>query len=83
MPEKRPEVLAGVKQIIAEFSSMRPDDIQETDDLIVDLGMDSLDIVEAVMEAEEQFNISVPDPQSQPMRTVGEVTDSILRVLPP
>jgi acyl carrier protein len=83
LPEKRQQVLVGVQQIIAELRSMRPDDIQESDDLLVDLGMDSLDIVEAVMEVEDQFEISVPDPNSQPMRTVGEVTDGIMRLLPP
>jgi acyl carrier protein len=78
----RPQVLAGVKQIIAEFRSIPSDDIQESDDILIDLGMDSLDVVEAVMEAEDRFKITVPDELFQ-MRTVGEVTDSILRSIRP
>jgi acyl carrier protein len=82
MLDKRDEVLRGVKQIIAEYRSIPPDDIQESDDILIDQGMDSLDIVEAVMETEERYKISVPEDLSQ-MHTVAEVTDCILRLIGP
>ncbi|HET7187355.1 MAG TPA: acyl carrier protein, partial [Gemmatimonadaceae bacterium] len=39
---------------------------------IEDLGADSLDIVELVMEFEKEFNIDIPDEDAEKMRTVGD-----------
>ena len=49
--------------------------------LFNDLGYDSLDIVEATMEVEEHFNITVPDDQAEPIRTVGSIVDGVMRLL--
>jgi acyl carrier protein len=45
-----------------------------TDDasFIEDLGADSLDIVELVMEFEKEFNIDIPDEDAEKLRTVGD-----------
>ena len=45
-----------------------------TDDasFIDDLGADSLDIVELVMEFEKEFNIDIPDEDAEKLRTVGD-----------
>jgi acyl carrier protein len=77
----RAEVLADVKQIVAEFTSVPLVEIEERHDLFTDLGYDSLDIVEATMEVEEHFSISVPDDQAEPIRTVGGIVDGVLRLL--
>jgi acyl carrier protein len=37
-----------------------------------DLGADSLDIVELVMEFEKEFNLSIPDDQAEKIHTVGD-----------
>ena len=39
---------------------------------IDDLGADSLDIVELVMEFEKEFNIDIPDEEAEKLRTVGD-----------
>ena len=44
-----------------------------------DLALDSLDIVELVMELEEEFDINIPDDQAEKIRTVGEAIDYIER----
>jgi acyl carrier protein len=44
-----------------------------------DLALDSLDIVELVMELEEEFEITIPDDQAEKIRTVGEAIDYIER----
>ena len=75
----RMDVLADVKQIVAEFTSVPLDEIQESHDLFNDLGYDSLDIVEATMEVEEHF--TVPDNQAEPIRTVGSIVDGVMRLL--
>jgi acyl carrier protein len=38
-----------------------------------DLGADSLDVVELIMEVEKEFNISIPDEKAEEMSTVGEI----------
>ncbi len=48
---------------------------------IEDVGADSLDIVELVMELEEEFEITIPDEQAEKIKTVGEAIDYIEREL--
>jgi acyl carrier protein len=79
----RQHVLEDVKQIVAEFTPLPPEQIREDHALLADLGCDSLDIVEITMEVEEHFDISVPDDQEQDIRTVGDVADGVLRLLGP
>ncbi len=42
-----------------------------------DLGADSLDVVELVMEFEEAFDLSIPDADAEKLRTVGQAIDYI------
>lgn len=44
---------------------------------IGELGLDSLDVPEAIMGAEEEFNIEIPDKQFQNARTVGDIVTAI------
>ena len=77
----RERVLAEVKQIVAEFASMRADAIREQDSLETDLGCDSLDAVEITMEVEEHFGVSIPDEMSEQVRTVGDIADGVAKLL--
>jgi acyl carrier protein len=43
----------------------------------VDMGADSLDTVELVMELEEEFDIHIPDDAAEKIQTVGEAIDFI------
>lgn len=47
--------------------------------LIEDLGVDSLDIVELIMELEEEFEIAVQEQDVQRMRTIDELIEFIVR----
>jgi len=42
-----------------------------------DLGADSLDTVELIMEFEKEFNIAIPDDQAEKISTVGQAVDSL------
>jgi acyl carrier protein len=77
----REQVLEQVKQLVAEQVAMPVSEIREEQDLIADLGYDSLDIVELAMELEEHFAITVPDEMSEQARTVGKITDGVLQLL--
>ncbi len=77
----RDYVLGEVRQLVAEFSNVAPDAIQESQTLLGDLAFDSLDIVEFTMEIEEHFDISIPDELTEHAKTVGNVVDGVLMLL--
>ena len=70
-----------VKDIIVEQLGVNPEQVTPTASFIEDLGADSLDIVELVMELEEEFEITIPDDQAEKIKTVGEAIDYIEREL--
>lgn len=59
--------------IISEQLSLREDDIKANSRFVDDLGADSLDIVELVMEMEEEFDIEIPDDDIEKIQTVQDV----------
>ncbi len=77
----RDQVLAEVKRIVADQMGIAPEKIRESDQLINDLGCDSLDVTEITIEAEEQFDVTVPDELAQHSLTVGEIVDGLLQLL--
>ena len=61
-----------VKAIIVEKLGVDEADINHEASFTNDLGADSLDIVELVMEFEKEFNIDIPDEDAEKLRTVGD-----------
>lgn len=61
-----------VKAIIIERLGADADAIVPEASFANDLGADSLDIVELVMEFEKQFGISIPDEDAEKITTVGD-----------
>jgi len=66
------DVREKVKQVIVEQLSVNPEEVTDDASFIEDLGADSLDIVELVMELEEQFGVDIPDEEAEKILTVGE-----------
>jgi acyl carrier protein len=63
---------AEVKKIIEEKLGVNAEQITDQASFIDDLGADSLDQVELVMDFEDKFEIDIPDEDAEKMRTVGE-----------
>ena len=59
--------------LIASELSVSKEGIALETDLQDDLGADSLDAVELMMAVEDAFNVSIPDEDTQGMRTVGDI----------
>ena len=66
-----------VVNIVAEQLGVEKDKIKRESNFVNDLGADSLDTVELVMELEEEFNINIPDESAEKIQTVGEAISHI------
>ncbi len=66
-----------VTDIVAEQLGVDKDKITRETSFVNDLGADSLDTVELVMELEEEFDISIPDEAAEKIQKVGEAVDFI------
>ena len=71
MPDK--PIDQRVKDIVVEQLGVKPEQVTPQAKFIEDLGADSLDTVELVMELEEEFGIEVPDDQAEKLQSVGDV----------
>jgi acyl carrier protein len=71
------EVIERVQGIIAEKLSVNPVDVTPEKSFTNDLGADSLDTVELIMEFEKEFGISIPDDQAEKISTVGDAIEYI------
>lgn len=71
------EIAARVRALIATQLGVDEDATTHDADLIDDLGGDSLDMVEMIMTAEEQFSIEITDDEADGMRTVGDAIELI------
>ena len=66
------DVKEKVVSIIVDKLDVNPEDVVETASFTNDLGADSLDTVELIMEFEKEFNVSIPDDQAEKISTVGD-----------
>jgi len=66
------EIAAKVKAIIVDKLGVDENEVTEGASFTNDLGADSLDTVELIMEFEKEFNIAIPDDQAEKIGTVGE-----------
>lgn len=57
------------------------DEVEREQSLADNLGADSLDVVELVMELEEEFDLNISDDDSEKVRTVGDAVDCISRLI--
>jgi len=66
------DIAARVKKIIVDKLGVEESEVNPEASFTNDLGADSLDTVELIMEFEKEFNISIPDEQAETITTVGQ-----------
>lgn len=66
-----------VIEIVCEQMGQTKEKVSETTSFITDLGADSLDTVELVMELEDEFDLSIPDEEAEKIKTVGDAIEFI------
>ena len=71
------EIASKVQKIIVDKLGVEESEVVATASFTNDLGADSLDTVELIMEFEKEFGISIPDDQSEKIQTVGDAISYI------
>lgn len=71
------QVEAKVMKIVAEKLNIEEKNISSASRFQEDLGADSLDIVELLMEIEEEFGVSISDEESERLKTVADAVKFI------
>jgi acyl carrier protein len=71
------DVQKKIASILIEKLGIPESEITPDASFIKDLGIDSLDYAELVMEFEQVFDIKIPDDDAEKMQTIGEATDYI------
>jgi acyl carrier protein len=66
-----------VIEIVAEQLGVSKEQVTPESAFVNDLGADSLDMVELVMEMEEEFDINIPDDAAEKIQTVGQAIEYI------
>lgn len=71
------DVASRVKAIIVDKLGVDENEVTPEASFTNDLGADSLDTVELIMEFEKEFNIAIPDDQAEKITTVGDTVKFI------
>ena len=66
------DIANKVKSIIVDKLGVDEKEVTPTASFTNDLGADSLDTVELIMEFEKEFNVSIPDEEAEKVATVGD-----------
>ena len=66
------DIESKVKEIIVEKLGVDLSEVTPEATFTNDLGADSLDTVELIMELEKAFNVTIPDDQAEKIQTVGD-----------
>ncbi len=66
------EIASRVKAIIVDKLGVEESEVTTEASFTNDLGADSLDTVELIMEFEKEFNVTIPDDQAEKIGTVGD-----------
>ena len=69
------DIANKVKSIIVDKLGVDEKEVTPTASFTNDLGADSLDTVELIMEFEKEFDVSIPDDQAEKIQTVGQAIE--------
>ena len=70
-----------VRAIICDQLMVDADEVTDESSFVEDLGADSLDTVELIMEFEDEFGVEIPDEEAEKISTVGEAIAFLEKLL--
>ena len=71
------EILAGLAEIVNEETGVEVEDVQLDKSFTEDLGIDSISMMTIVVNAEEKFEVTIPDEEVKNLKTVGDAVEFI------
>ena len=71
------ETLLKVQELIAKQLNISQDIVTEEKEIVKDLGADSLDVVEMLMNLEEAYSVTIPDEEAIKIKTVGDIVKAL------
>ncbi len=71
-----------VQAIVGKNLGVKPERLTDSSSFVQDIGADTLDIVELVMQLEEAFAMAIPDKDAEKILTIGDLVDYLARHLP-
>ena len=74
-------VFEKIRDTLASQFEFDPSEINRDTDIMVDLGADSLDLVELIARLEEEYNVTVTDESVYELKTVGDITEYIESIM--
>lgn len=71
------DTFSEIQSIIVDLLGVKPEEITREANFREDLGADSLDLVELIMEFEDRFGGTISDEEAQEIETVGQAVDYV------
>jgi acyl carrier protein len=71
------EILAGLAEIVNEETGVEVEDVQLDKSFTEDLDIDSISMMTIVVNAEEKFEVTIPDEEVKNLKTVGDAVEFI------
>ncbi|HEU5223164.1 MAG TPA: acyl carrier protein [Candidatus Lumbricidophila sp.] len=72
------EVLAGLAELVNDETGIAADDVQLEKSFTDDLDIDSISMMTIVVNAEEKFDVKIPDDEVKNLKTVGDAVSFIV-----
>lgn len=72
------EILAGLAEIVNEETGLDEADVQLDKSFTEDLDIDSISMMTIVVNAEEKFDVKIPDEEVKNLKTVGDAVNFIV-----
>lgn len=81
MSPSKDEILAGLAELINEETGIAIENVLPEKSFTDDLDIDSISMMTIVVNAEEKFNIKIPDAEVENLKTVQNAVDFIARAI--
>ena len=72
MGASQQEIISGLAEIIEEVTGIEPSEVTPEKSFVDDLDIDSLSMVEIAVQAEDRFEVKIPDAELANLKTVGD-----------
>jgi acyl carrier protein len=75
------DIANRVRAIISDQLMVEPEEVTDESSFVEDLGADSLDTVELIMEFEDEFGVEISDEDAEKISTVGEAISYMKKLM--